>query len=85
MYGLVASDALARGVDLLVSLVINYDAPTRRTTSIAAARARRDRPRHYAIKGQTRTDRSRKVAPPTKVPRESVGALSSFIPDYVAA
>ena len=24
----------------------------------------------------------RKVAPPVKVPRESVGALSSFIPDY---
>ena len=27
---------------------------------------------------------STQVAPPTKVPRESVGALSSFIPDYKA-
>ena len=49
---LVASDALARGVDLpSVSLVINYDAPRDASNYVhrvgRAARAGRDRPRNY--------------------------------------
>ena len=87
---LVASDALARGVDLpSVSLVINYDAPRDASNYVhRVGRAARAGATGRAItlikRGQDKDfDRARrKVAPPTKVPRESVGALSSFIPDY---
>ena len=89
---LVASDALARGVDLpSVSLVINYDAPRDASNYVhRVGRAARAGATGRAItlikRGQDKDfDRARrKVAPPVKVPRESVGALSSFIPDYKA-
>ena len=89
---LIASDALARGVDLpSVSLVINYDAPRDASNYVhRVGRAARAGATGRAItlikRGQDKDfDRARrKVAPPTKVPRESVGALSSFIPDYKA-
>jgi len=89
---LIASDALARGVDLpSVALVINYDAPRDASNYVhrvgRAARAGASGRAVTLIKrGQDQDfDRARrKVAPPTKVPRESVGALRPFIDDYKA-
>ena len=66
-----------------------YDAPRDASNYVhrvgRAARAGATGRRHYADQarpGQGLRPRAALVAPPTKVPRESVGALSSFIPDY---